>query len=263
MSLLHQGWILNAGGSFVENKTASDQDDAKCEVSPLVSYEGEDLEQLCLAPIGLPFYLPSQVENFESSGIAPITHGRPSVHFISQESSIAQWEQQVQMNSGASHNQWSTVQFDYEGERADQTEELPPTARDYDAETAAEALARSEKLNPRSGRVESQANFSAMKAFLEDEGGESEEEEKEEEETIEVGDKGKGLEIDLFAESHQKLRRQRYEEHKMGHKKSILGRHLEKERIGGSWFRNTGRQGAQQTNSKSWWTSDGDEFRPD
>ena len=35
---VHQQWILEAGGSFEDLKVATDRDDSKCEVSPLVSY---------------------------------------------------------------------------------------------------------------------------------------------------------------------------------------------------------------------------------
>jgi len=44
LSQLHQGWVVQAGGQFRGDVTVGLNKDELCEISPLVSYEGEDLE---------------------------------------------------------------------------------------------------------------------------------------------------------------------------------------------------------------------------
>jgi len=63
---LHKQFIIDAGGTFVndiENKTMSNCEKSKllpCEISPLVSYEGEGLESYVKgAQLTLPFTLES------------------------------------------------------------------------------------------------------------------------------------------------------------------------------------------------------------
>lgn len=40
-----QGWIIH-GGHFLDAKVAGESEDLKCEISPLVSYDGEDRRRL-------------------------------------------------------------------------------------------------------------------------------------------------------------------------------------------------------------------------
>lgn len=46
LGMLHQGWIKSAGGIFSDDRVATSKSDQRCEVSPLVSYGGEDLAGL-------------------------------------------------------------------------------------------------------------------------------------------------------------------------------------------------------------------------
>ena len=131
---LHQHWIIRAGGSFVDAKVAGETEDLKCEISPLVSYDGEDLEGQFLRPLALPFYLPSQMEFTDfSAATAPLAR-RPSTHYLDWQSDIVRHELEVEL-----HAQLGNVlelmedpsKYDYHGERAvDAVETLPPTPRD-------------------------------------------------------------------------------------------------------------------------------------
>jgi hypothetical protein len=87
---LHQSWILRAGGIFFDNKVASENDDAKCEVSPLVSYEGEDMAGQFLKPVLLPYYLPSNLEMAEASAVPPTAARRSSIHYLDMDADLAQ-----------------------------------------------------------------------------------------------------------------------------------------------------------------------------
>jgi len=46
LGMLHQSWLRSSGGAFEENRYANSKRDQRCEVSPLVSYAGEDLAGL-------------------------------------------------------------------------------------------------------------------------------------------------------------------------------------------------------------------------
>jgi len=94
---LHQSWIAKAGGSFFENKVASENDDGKCEISPLVSYEGEDLAGQFMEPIQLPYYLPSQQEIPEASSFAPQLARRASIHYLNMNEDLAQRELEMEL----------------------------------------------------------------------------------------------------------------------------------------------------------------------
>lgn len=131
---LHQQWIIRAGGEFVDKKVAGETEDLKCEISPLVSYDGEDLEGHFLKPLALPFYLPSQMEFTDfSAATAPLAR-RPSTHYLDWQSDIIRHELEVEL-----HAQLGNVlemmedpkKYEYHGERAANEEEtLPPTPRD-------------------------------------------------------------------------------------------------------------------------------------
>lgn len=134
---LHQAWILQAGGTFFENKVASETEDAKCEISPLVSYEGEDLSGQFLAAIYLPYYLPSQQEIAEASRVKPPLARRASIHYLNQEDDLAarELEMELQGRLGKTMDKIQTgdkEQQEYQGERAEKDEVLPPTPRMVD-----------------------------------------------------------------------------------------------------------------------------------
>jgi len=86
---LHQRWIVDAGGEFVGSKIATDRDDAKCEVSPLVSYDGEDLKGQFWMPIELPFLLPSQNELPSTSAVELDLGKEDSLHFLDKDAVAA------------------------------------------------------------------------------------------------------------------------------------------------------------------------------
>lgn len=148
MSLLHQSWIRQAGGTFCGNKTASDRDDAKCEISPLVSYDGEDLDGQFWLPIELPFYLPSQQEDAESTA-AQLTHpNQGSIHFLNWESDFAKQnlDQELQFALNKVFDTTSLGQG-YRGEKAESSENLSPTP-DHDIELQEELERRIQENSP-------------------------------------------------------------------------------------------------------------------
>mmetsp|Transcript_119009 Transcript_119009/g.272936 ORF Transcript_119009/g.272936 Transcript_119009/m.272936 type:complete len:145 (-) Transcript_119009:35-469(-) len=59
--MLHQSWVLGAGGHFRNSLLASERHDQRCEVSPLVSMDGEALEGVFPPSLALdlPLYVPS------------------------------------------------------------------------------------------------------------------------------------------------------------------------------------------------------------
>lgn len=125
---LHQGWIIHAGGHFLNAQVAGESEDLKCEISPLVSYDGEDLTGQFPKALSLPFYLPSQMEFTEFSAASAPQARRPSTHYLDWQSDIARHELEVEL-----HAQLGTVlelmedpsKYDYIGERADEDEVLP------------------------------------------------------------------------------------------------------------------------------------------
>mmetsp|Transcript_33653 Transcript_33653/g.81431 ORF Transcript_33653/g.81431 Transcript_33653/m.81431 type:complete len:656 (-) Transcript_33653:79-2046(-) len=59
----HQQWISNAGGRFVGDIQAGNDKTDRCEVSPFVSYAGEDLlGHFSAAELALPLYVPARTE---------------------------------------------------------------------------------------------------------------------------------------------------------------------------------------------------------
>lgn len=132
---LHQQWVRNAGGEFCGNKMATDREDAKCEVSPLVSYDGEDLSGQFWMPIELPFYLPSKEEETNYTAVEIDRHRRPSLHFIDWESEYAKQNLEQELHFALEKVLDSTpADPHYKGEPAAYWEELPPTPEDSDVE---------------------------------------------------------------------------------------------------------------------------------
>lgn len=193
---LHQSWILEAGGMFEATKLAGDREDAKCEISPLVSYDGEDLIGQFVQPIALPFYLPSQMEMTQFSAASSQQTRRPSSHYLDWYSNLAQkeLEAELQGNLGGVMNALEdTNRHKYEGERASGKEELPPTPR----------LGMLDKrLNSKGQNEDALALAAKMKALAEGKADDSENKakhdnqdgdgRKEDEEEAEPSDKGTG-----------------------------------------------------------------------
>lgn len=134
MCRLHQKWIIDAGGFFEATRVSTEREDAKCEVSPLVSYEGEDLAGQFPQnnTMRLPFYLPSHSEFVEFSAASSAQTRRPSTHFLDWYSDLAQRELEIELQG----NLGPVIEMiedqskhDYVGERADEDEVLPPTPR--------------------------------------------------------------------------------------------------------------------------------------
>lgn len=137
ISKLHQAWILEAGAEFAGKKLATEREDGKCEISPLVSYDGEDLKGQFWMPIELPFYLPSKEES-EDFTVAHLEHDhRHSLHFIDWDGELAKQnlEQELQfaldkvMDTTLDHEEGE----DYCGEFLDKDDSarLPPTPDDH------------------------------------------------------------------------------------------------------------------------------------
>jgi len=129
---LHQRWIFAAGGKFVEKTLAAEREDFKCEISPLVSYDGEDLFGQFPKPVPLPFYMPSQLElaEFSAGSVKQQTTG--SVHFVDMESNLVQQElgMALQIHLGeAVRRIEDKSSVNYTGEQAMQDEVLPATPR--------------------------------------------------------------------------------------------------------------------------------------
>jgi len=113
-------------------RAATDRDDTKVEISPLVSYEGEDLWGHFPDLIQLPFYLPSQQELLHFSAATSTQTKRQSTHYLDWESELAQRELEAELQGQLGmvmehiENQGKE---EYTGERAEQEENLPPTPR--------------------------------------------------------------------------------------------------------------------------------------
>mmetsp|Transcript_58424 Transcript_58424/g.156187 ORF Transcript_58424/g.156187 Transcript_58424/m.156187 type:complete len:731 (+) Transcript_58424:118-2310(+) len=58
----HQEWIRAAGGTFSENTYCTGKANERCEVSPLVSYEGENLGGYVAEPLEMPVHVASSQE---------------------------------------------------------------------------------------------------------------------------------------------------------------------------------------------------------
>jgi UDP-N-acetylglucosamine/UDP-N-acetylgalactosamine diphosphorylase len=64
LSELHKKWVVNAGGKiegavkYLLHNIAKGDEDGLCEISPLISYAGEGLEEFCKDKvIKLPYHL--------------------------------------------------------------------------------------------------------------------------------------------------------------------------------------------------------------
>eukprot|EP00927_Polykrikos_kofoidii_P042791 TRINITY_DN36842_c0_g2_i1.p1 TRINITY_DN36842_c0_g2~~TRINITY_DN36842_c0_g2_i1.p1 ORF type:complete len:710 (+),score=118.49 TRINITY_DN36842_c0_g2_i1:196-2325(+) len=129
---LHQKWILDAGGTFASRKMVTDRDDAKCEISPLVSYEGEDLTGQFPHPVELPYYLPSQQELLNFSAASTSETRRQSFHYVDWESPVSQVELEAEIQGRLGHIMTlikDTQRKDYTCERAEEEYVLPATPR--------------------------------------------------------------------------------------------------------------------------------------
>lgn len=62
LAQVHYQWLVASGAIFQDNATVNDCHDPLCEVSPLVSYAGENLRWSCPRELTLPFYLPAKGE---------------------------------------------------------------------------------------------------------------------------------------------------------------------------------------------------------
>mmetsp|Transcript_166824 Transcript_166824/g.530363 ORF Transcript_166824/g.530363 Transcript_166824/m.530363 type:complete len:719 (-) Transcript_166824:115-2271(-) len=137
MGKLHQSWILAAGGVFEESRQSTEREDSQCEISPLVSFAGEDLEGQFPEVVKLPFYLPSQQELLEFSAASSAQTRRPSTHYLDWYSDLAQRELQVELQGKLGPIMEmieDPARLQYSGERAEVDEALPPTPRMEDGD---------------------------------------------------------------------------------------------------------------------------------
>lgn len=128
---LHQKWIEAAGGTFDTQTKSTDREDMKCEISPLVSYEGEDLHGQFPTLIRLPFYLPSRNEAITHTSQAIHTR-RDSVHYLDWTSDLAQYELLHEIHGvlgGVMESITDKDKVEYSGATARNDELLPPTPR--------------------------------------------------------------------------------------------------------------------------------------
>mmetsp|Transcript_85999 Transcript_85999/g.170725 ORF Transcript_85999/g.170725 Transcript_85999/m.170725 type:complete len:764 (-) Transcript_85999:269-2560(-) len=136
---LHQHWITAAGGKFLEKSLASERAEFTCEISPLVSYDGEDLSGQFPRPVTLPFYLPSQKELAQFSVASVDQPSTGSMHFLDMECNLVQHEQDVtlQFHLGeAMRRIEDKAKVNYAGESAMENEVLPATPRRPASRTA-------------------------------------------------------------------------------------------------------------------------------
>lgn len=132
MGRLHQQWILNAGGKFIDQRIATEREDTKCEISPLVSYAGEDLGGQFPSPLHLPFYMPSRQELLQFSAASSAQTRRASQHYLDWYSELSQRELEIELNQqlgGVMDVIEDPTLLEYMGERAAEEELLPPTPR--------------------------------------------------------------------------------------------------------------------------------------
>jgi len=161
MGKLHQKWIKDAGGEFSGNKVASDREDAKCEISPLVSYDGEDLSGQFWMPIELPFYFPSRDEDSHCTAAQMEHPRRQSLHFVNWEGEYAQknLERELQFALEKVFDQ-TPEGPDYNGEVAVGWEQLPPTPKMSDIEAA---IFEQQQAQEKKNRQDRQSRADAQK----------------------------------------------------------------------------------------------------
>lgn len=90
---LHFGWITDSGG-FFGNGLYVDTGERRCEISPLVSYSGEDLNGLfgIGEMLELPCYIQSSMEKADTSLHGTINK-RHSLHYVDPQSLIEHMEE--------------------------------------------------------------------------------------------------------------------------------------------------------------------------
>jgi len=125
---LHQKWILRVGGVFAEDEVATDADDHECEISPLVSYDGEGLDGCFLKPVRLPFLLRAQNELYDSVAVdieVQDKGGRNALRFVGESgAAMLKGAHNGEMLDAMKAGQAFTT---YIGERAYDGEALPDT----------------------------------------------------------------------------------------------------------------------------------------
>lgn len=114
LSTTHQRWILNAGGSgfagFWDNSVADESLGRLCEVSPLVSYEGEGLGGAFVqgTKLDLPLHLEARrgaldsasprLQDFDMEEIA-LAQSEPTLKYVAEESVVAAQEVRLQQEA--------------------------------------------------------------------------------------------------------------------------------------------------------------------
>jgi len=108
MSTVHQDWTKAAGATFENNMLAMASIDMACEISPLLSYEGEDLQGLFAGPVKLPVFIagPTEEPNMEAEfGRLRVAY---SQQYLGEDSEVAKVEQSHLFHTGATEFPWNT-----------------------------------------------------------------------------------------------------------------------------------------------------------
>lgn len=123
LSICHQQWMLAAGASFTMNQIAAEQEETKCEISPLVSYDGEDLEGVFVKALQLPYYMTSPFEKKAAALLSNSAQQALPRHNVAEKCHTTT----ISGQENRSRRSQSTKKADYFGERASPFEVLPPT----------------------------------------------------------------------------------------------------------------------------------------
>lgn len=237
----------------------------RCEISPLVSYDGEDLDRVFLKPVELPYYLPSHLEmkHCFADKQKKAKPKRASMHFLSEKDGTVGAkmleEELVKMEHLLTRVHGERPKHDYEGDTAPWDEQLPPTPPDLSYHEVAHEE-NMDDLPDEERRKKESADF--LEEYDDEENGDDDEE------------KGQGMR-DLFQESRARMQTKPKEPifHNMAQTRkmlnqkqnSLLGDFCNNRQFGDALWRNTGRLAGTSKRTHKWWAgkrgvADTDEF---
>mmetsp|Transcript_37449 Transcript_37449/g.85741 ORF Transcript_37449/g.85741 Transcript_37449/m.85741 type:complete len:717 (+) Transcript_37449:23-2173(+) len=165
LAILHQGWITEAGGRFCEDNVASEKPSMRCEVSPLVSYWGEDLGGQFREAVSLPLMVMSLQES-QGQAVDGGLHREMSLHCLDtgtpearalEEAEVMLTARQIGSARGSARGAQAAVETEQKAEGQGETqlhfvgakalmhEEMPATPRDDAGRTPWEILEEQER----------------------------------------------------------------------------------------------------------------------
>lgn len=161
LGFLHQQWIRAAGGTFDRGLVAGDYENEQCEISPLVSFEGEDLKGQFPPNIILPFYLPSFQEtqmdrHAEMPEVLYRMRNADGLHYLERDTHVAarllSGELGARLQAARKVVEDPSIR-DYPGEfiGLEHAEALPPTPRAAEVFNKKASKSFSPNASPRSG----------------------------------------------------------------------------------------------------------------